>query len=1100
MGDSTGGTPGHSGINDMKQLLEKTKVKYNLIHPNENKWPCPFCLSKEKTFIQCKIHIKKEHPNLLKVNERDLLSQFENTLIDNEPQTPPPNDATSNATPNDLKKFLDLINESITNVKRKDENEGTNNENLSHTNTFNLNYDEDEDEEVFYCPYNCKSKKSFQQLRGLNIHIGRMHPGKKKIRREDIEYEYAPNGFEDLNDFGQHLAYLRSTTATLRRCPKGARKDLAASLTNVVRRVVNENNEQSWNNLLLFPYATLRIPNKDENVTNLTSFVRQNIKSWDEGKVDIIQNITTNRNIDSRKNNIFKKAEAKLSDGDINGAIRLISSDDCMAPNNEDTLSSLNEKHPPHPEPAEFPDSAIEVDQIEPTEEEVRRTIWSFRNGTAGGLDSLRPQILKDLLNIHNGDISNTLLATLTSLFKVILSGSVPASICPYLYGATLTALQKLCGGIRPIAVGNIWRRTAAKLTCRRVSSKLCNTFQPNQIGVGIKNGAEAGAHAARVFFNSKHKSIKIFLKIDVKNAFNEVRRDVVLREVKEKIPEIFKFVEQCYKLPTNVYYGKNLILSRRGVQQGDPLGPALFCLALQRIISSLQLLELDLNLWYLDDGTIAGSPDVVLNAFHIIIEKADEIGLSLNHRKCEMAILGQYTTEDKITLLDLFDKVSPGIQEIELNNAFLLGCPLTDQAAVVCLDRKINNLQNFTKKLTNISAHSAYFLLRMSITIPRLIFFLRGNPMWRNNIGLQRYDDVLKESLETILNVQLTPRAWAESSLPIKMGGIGIRHATEMALPCFLSSINEVSNLVDKLLSEPYRQIDPARLEAEDIWCKKFGELPHVELRNVQKIWESHNIAIKIESIRNSLERPTDKARFLANSISESGAWMQALPSPQLGTHLTNDEFRIILALRLGSPIVQRHICVCGDVVDIYGLHGLSCSKASGTNPRHAFGNNIIQRGLRTANFPAVLEPPGCSRPDGKQPDGMTLIPWERGRSLLWDFTCRDTFAQSYLNGTSKCAGHLAKLTERKKIDHYSHLADHFVFIPIAVETSGVIGDIGLKFLKKIGSKITEVTNEKRSTAFLIQRMSVAIQKGNAASIMGTIPPSKNLNEIFYL
>ena len=86
-------------------------------------------------------------------------------------------------------------------------------------------------------------------------------------------------------------------------------------------------------------------------------------------------------------------------------------------------------------------------------------------------------------------------------------------SICKYLYGATLTALQKLCGGIRPIAVGNIWRRTAAKLAYRRVSSTLCNTFQPNQLGVGIKNGAEAGAHAARVFFNSKHQSIKIFLK-----------------------------------------------------------------------------------------------------------------------------------------------------------------------------------------------------------------------------------------------------------------------------------------------------------------------------------------------------------------------------------------------------------------------------------------------------------------------------------------------------------------------------------------------------------------------------------------------------------
>lgn len=76
----------------------------------------------------------------------------------------------------------------------------------------------------------------------------------------------------------------------------------------------------------------------------------------------------------------------------------------------------------------------------------------SFKNGTAGGLDSFRPQILKDLLNVQNGDVKNTLLIALTSLVTIILSGTVPTLICPYLYGATLTALQKLCGGIRSFA------------------------------------------------------------------------------------------------------------------------------------------------------------------------------------------------------------------------------------------------------------------------------------------------------------------------------------------------------------------------------------------------------------------------------------------------------------------------------------------------------------------------------------------------------------------------------------------------------------------------------------------------------------------------
>lgn len=68
------------------------------------------------------------------------------------------------------------------------------------------------------------------------------------------------------------------------------------------------------------------------------------------------------------------------------------------------------------------------------------------------------------------------------------------------------------------------------------------------------------------------------------------------------------------------------MILSQRGVQQGDPLGPALFCLVVQEIIDSLQ--DLDLNVWYLDDGTIGGTPFVVLNALKTIIYKTKEIGL----------------------------------------------------------------------------------------------------------------------------------------------------------------------------------------------------------------------------------------------------------------------------------------------------------------------------------------------------------------------------------------------------------------------------------------------------------------------------------------
>ena len=59
--------------------------------------------------------------------------------------------------------------------------------------------------------------------------------------------------------------------------------------------------------------------------------------------------------------------------------------------------------------------------------------------------------------------------------------------------------------------------------------------------------------------------------------------------------------------------------------------------------------------------------------------------------------------------------------------------------------------------------------------------------------------------------------------------------------------------------------------------------------------------------------------------------------------------------------------------------------------------------------------------------------------------------------------------------------------FTPVATETSGVIiGPRSLEFLKKLGRRMKQQTGEDNATSFLLQIMSVAIQQGNAVSILG--------------
>ena len=67
-----------------------------------------------------------------------------------------------------------------------------------------------------------------------------------------------------------------------------------------------------------------------------------------------------------------------------------------------------------------------------------------------------------------------------------------------------------------------------------------------------------------------------------------------------------------------------------------------------------------------------------------------------------------------------------------------------------------------------------------------------------------------------------------------------------------------------------------------------------------------------------------------------------------------------------------------------------------------------------------------------------------------------------------------------------------------MGAETFGAYGPQGLKLLKKIGKKIQEATGEKRSTFYLLQSVSMAIQRGNAACVIGTAPSSSDLEGIF--
>jgi len=87
-------------------------------------------------------------------------------------------------------------------------------------------------------------------------------------------------------------------------------------------------------------------------------------------------------------------------------------------------------------------------------------------------------------------------------------------------------------------------------------------------------------------------------------------------------------------------------------------------------------------------------------------------------------------------------------------------------------------------------------------------------------------------------------------------------------------------------------------------------------------------------------------------------------------------------------------------------------CKKAPGRIARHQVLSDIIWRSLGFAGIPAIKEPSGLVGQDGKRSDGLTLIPWQGGKSLAWDVTVVSTLAQSYVDRAATGVGMVAELS----------------------------------------------------------------------------------------
>ena len=624
----------------------------------------------------------------------------------------------------------------------------------------------------------------------------------------------------------------------------------------------------------------------------------------------------------------------------------------------------MKDKHsPPHPDTKfQAPPPAGEhiTDALSVSEADVVKAIKSFPNDSAGGPDGLRPQHLKDMISTIAGPEGENLLSSLTSLANLALSGDIPSSVRPIFFGASLTILNKKGGGVRTIAIGCTLRRLVAKLASHSVVESVGTYISPFQLGSGVPFGAEAAAHSARSYLNDLPSS-HILLKLDFENAFNTIRRDKVLEAVAAITPQLLPYVFSCYSSPSTLYLQNTTTLeSREGIQQGDPLGPLLFCLSIQPVI--LQLSS-EFRVFYLDDGTLGGLEKDVLHDFFSIKQECSSLGLKLNISKSELISYGPAGAQ----LL----KVAPNLRQIHPNEATLLGSPIGQLPSInTALSNKIQALRTMGSRLSLLSKHDALLLLGHCFALPKILYVLRTAPCFLSPI-LTSFDQELRSSLSLILNINFdSDPIWSQASLPVSFGGIGVHSAIQLAPSAYLASAAGSTTLLKQILScRFHNNLFPAVTDAIETWKAGHNCPPPSSPADChQKAWDIPRVQSTFEAILSNALDPRSRARLLATSTKESGAWLNTLPVSSLGLRLDDNSIRIAVGLRLGAPLCRVHTCqLCGGEVDELALHGLSCNRSAGRHPRHSAINDILKRGLAPAGIPSILEPPGLSRCDEK-------------------------------------------------------------------------------------------------------------------------------------
>ena len=307
----------------------------------------------------------------------------------------------------------------------------------------------------------------------------------------------------------------------------------------------------------------------------------------------------------------------------------VLSASDIDAKSNRTVLESLRMKHPspvlPAPEVLEPYDECPDFVTVDVTGETVMNVAWKLSGaGGPGGIDAAA---LSQWL-LRFGEASQRLRCAVASLACWMANDFPPWAALRALMSNRLLALDK-CPGVRPVGIGEIWRRLLAKCVLKVAGGEAKEACGNTQLCAGLEAGIEGAVHAARSLWEENEEEEEWgFLLVDAANAFNACNRIAAMWTVRHLWPSGARFSYNCYRhhallvvRATDGHDGEWLV-SKEGVTQGDPLSMVIYGLAMMPLATYLKsAVPNALQTWYADDAAAGGKFDELRVYFKLLLK-----------------------------------------------------------------------------------------------------------------------------------------------------------------------------------------------------------------------------------------------------------------------------------------------------------------------------------------------------------------------------------------------------------------------------------------------------------------------------------------------